>query len=59
MSLFQSILSRGHVPLVVGGTGFYMRILLEGPHGSPTSTTESMKKVEELVREDGHNWEKR
>lgn len=59
MCLFQSILSRDHVPLVVGGTGFYVQTLLQGPTGAPPSTTQSMERVEAMVREDGHDWDKR
>lgn len=57
--LFQSILSRGRVPLVVGGTGFYVRTLLQGPTGAPPSTAESMERVEGMVREDNQDWDKR
>lgn len=59
VGLFQSILSRGSVPLVVGGTGFYVRTLLQGPTGAPPSTAESMERVEGMVREDNLDWDKR
>ena len=56
---FQDILSRGRVPLVVGGTGLYVRTLLQGPSGSPSSTPASRERIEEMVKEDGYDWEKR
>ena len=34
--LLAEIASRGHLPLVVGGTGFYLRALLEGLFSGPT-----------------------
>lgn len=59
MSPFQDILSRGRVPLVVGGTGLYVRTLLQGPSGSPSSTPASRERIEEMIKEDGNDWEKR
>ena len=56
---FQGILSRGRVPLVVGGTGLYVRTLLQGPSGAPASTPETIERVEAMVAEDGQDWEKR
>lgn len=57
----QDIVSRGCVPLVVGGTGLYIRTLLQGgASGSPASTEESRAKVARLVEEeDQGEWEKR
>jgi tRNA dimethylallyltransferase len=57
--VIQGILSRGHVPLVVGGTGLYTRTLLQGPSGAPASTPETIERVEAMVAEDGQDWEKR
>ena len=59
ISPFQSVLSRGRVPLVVGGTGLYVRTLLQGPSGAPSSTAESRERVDDIVREDGQDWDKR
>jgi tRNA dimethylallyltransferase len=56
--VIQGILSRGHVPLVVGGTGLYTRTLLQGPSGAPASTPETIERVEAMVAEDGQDWEK-
>ena len=55
----KEILSRGHVPMVVGGTGLYIRTLMEGATGAPPSTGESKEMVEEMVKEDGEVWETR
>lgn len=55
----KDILSRGRVPMVVGGTGLYIRILMEGATGAPPSTGESKEMVEEMVKEDGGVWETR
>lgn len=33
----EGIFQRGHVPIVVGGTGFYLNALLYGPPGGPPS----------------------
>ncbi len=43
----EEIFQRGHVPIVVGGTGFYLNALLYGPPGGPPSV--------EVVRS---HWEK-
>jgi tRNA dimethylallyltransferase len=56
--VIQGILSRGRVPLVVGGTGLYVRTLLQGPSGAPASTPETIERVEAMVAEDGQDWEK-
>ena len=44
---------------MVGGTGLYIRTLMQGPTGAPTSTPESRALVEALVEEDQQNWETR
>ena len=55
----QDIISRGRVPIVVGGTSFYTRFLLTGSTGSPVSTDETRAAVDSLLEEDGGVWEKR
>ena len=46
--------------MVVGGTGLYIKTLLEGPHGTPPSTAESRAHVDRLVEEeDGGVWDVR
>jgi tRNA dimethylallyltransferase len=45
----QQIIAREGVPIVVGGTGFYLRSLLYGPPGGPPSVPELRKLIEEEV----------
>jgi tRNA dimethylallyltransferase len=40
---------RGKVPIVVGGTGFYIRALLKGPPPGPPSKPELREKLEEQL----------
>ena len=47
------------MPIVVGGTSFYIRFLLCGPTGAPQSTDESRRVVDELLEDDNGDWEKR
>jgi tRNA dimethylallyltransferase len=42
----QEILHRGNVPIVVGGTGFYIHALLYGPPQGPPSEPEVRKNLE-------------
>lgn len=43
----DSILARGRVPIVVGGSGFYFRALLSGPPEGPPSLPDVRRKIEE------------
>ncbi|MFI0434260.1 MAG: tRNA (adenosine(37)-N6)-dimethylallyltransferase MiaA [Parachlamydiaceae bacterium] len=43
----QQILDRGHVPIVAGGSGFYLHSLLYGPPSGPPSVPEVRKGLEE------------
>lgn len=43
----QQILDRGNVPIIVGGSGFYLHTLLYGPPSGPPSVPELRKKLEE------------
>lgn len=43
----QQILDRGNVPIVVGGSGFYLHALLYGPPSGPPSVPELRKSLEE------------
>jgi tRNA dimethylallyltransferase len=43
----QQILDRGDVPIVVGGSGFYLHALLYGPPSGPPSVPEVRKGLEE------------
>ncbi len=42
----QAILSRNNVPIVVGGSGFYLHSLIFGPPVGPPSVPEIRKKIE-------------
>lgn len=43
----ESILARDRVPLVVGGSGFYFRTLLNGPPSGPPSLPDTRQDLEE------------
>jgi tRNA dimethylallyltransferase len=45
-SAIQEIISRGHQPLIVGGTGFYLKALLFGIWEAPATHPELRKKLE-------------
>lgn len=45
----QVILSRDNVPIVVGGSGFYLHSLLYGPPSGPPSVAEVRKALEEEI----------
>ncbi len=45
----QQILDRGNVPIVAGGSGFYLHALLYGPPSGPPSVPELRKSLEEEV----------
>jgi tRNA dimethylallyltransferase len=47
------IISRGKVPLVVGGTGFYVRSLSEGLPSTPPSKPAEIARLEQEMRERG------
>ncbi|MBF5059187.1 tRNA (adenosine(37)-N6)-dimethylallyltransferase MiaA [Candidatus Neptunochlamydia vexilliferae] len=49
----REILSRGHVPIVVGGTGFYLHALLYGPPQGPPASQEVRQKLEEDIEKFG------
>ena len=40
---------RGKVPIVVGGTGFYLRWFVHGKPQTPTSTPESAQRVADML----------
>lgn len=42
----QQIIERGHVPIVAGGSGFYLHALLYGPPNSPPSVPELRRALE-------------
>ena len=47
------ILARGKVPLVVGGTGFYIRALSQGLPSTPASDPEAMRRLEVELKKQG------
>ncbi|MES2198840.1 MAG: tRNA (adenosine(37)-N6)-dimethylallyltransferase MiaA [Chlamydiota bacterium] len=51
--LIEEIYERGHVPIVVGGTGFYIHALIYGPPSGPASTEETRAGWENEMQEKG------
>ncbi|MFS8563780.1 MAG: tRNA (adenosine(37)-N6)-dimethylallyltransferase MiaA [Rhabdochlamydiaceae bacterium] len=49
MQAFREIFARDHVPIVVGGTGFYIHSLIYGPPCGPASVPEVREKLEQEV----------
>jgi tRNA dimethylallyltransferase len=49
----QDVISRGRIPLVVGGTGFYIRALKEGLPSAPPSDPEAIARLEVELAENG------
>src|SRR5262249_20126220 len=49
----QEINSRGHMPIVVGGTGLYLRALLEGLFAGPPRSEELRARLRERASERG------
>ena len=56
--LITEIHSRGNVPIIVGGTGFYMDWLLRGRPQAPPTDPNSLLEVEQMLAEDGGDWTK-
>lgn len=50
---FREIFARDHVPIVVGGTGFYIHALIYGPPRGPASIPDVRKKIEGEMSEKG------
>ncbi len=50
---FREIYARNHVPIVVGGTGFYIHALIYGPPRGPASIPEVRAKLEKEMEEQG------
>jgi len=56
----EDVLARGSVPIVVGGTGMYLRWYMNGKVGAPKATQEVSAVVEAEIAqlvEDGGGWE--
>ena len=51
---FEAIFSRENVPIVVGGSGFYIHALLYGPPLGPPSDPAVRQSLEKQMRELGH-----
>ena len=49
--IFCVPMQRGKVPIVVGGTGFYLRWYVHGRPQTPASTAESMQRVQQRLAE--------
>jgi tRNA dimethylallyltransferase len=49
----QQILDRGNVPIIAGGSGFYLHALLYGPPSGPPSIPEVRKELEEEMAQLG------
>lgn len=49
----KDILRRGKVPIVVGGTGFYIHTLIYGPPCGPPSVAHVRQKIEEQMEKEG------
>jgi tRNA dimethylallyltransferase len=52
-AVLAEIRSRHHLPIVVGGTGLYLRALLEGLFAGPARSEELRERLRELVAERG------
>ena len=52
----HEVLSRGRVPILVGGTGFYLEWLMHGRPASPPTDMEAMSRVEQDISQD-NSWE--
>jgi tRNA dimethylallyltransferase len=50
---FREIFARDHVPIIVGGTGFYIHALIYGPPRGPASVPDVRKKLETEMSEKG------
>ena len=49
----KEILDKGAVPIVVGGTGFYIHSLIYGPPSGPPSDPKLRKELEEEMKKEG------
>lgn len=52
----EDVLSRGRVPLFVGGTGLYLRSLLRGVFDGPEADPELRRQLEQQRLEHGNSW---
>lgn len=54
----EDVLSRGRVPVVVGGTMMYVRWFIYGQPATPKAPEEAKLRVEEALKEVDGNWDK-
>ncbi|HKV79101.1 MAG TPA: tRNA (adenosine(37)-N6)-dimethylallyltransferase MiaA, partial [Candidatus Sulfotelmatobacter sp.] len=54
--VLQEIKSRGHLPIVVGGTGLYLRALLEGLFAGPQRSEELRERLRERAARRGSQY---
>ena len=52
----KAIHGRGHLPIVVGGSGFYLATLLAGPRTTPRPEPADVERVRAELQRDGGNW---
>jgi tRNA dimethylallyltransferase len=52
-SVIREIHHRGHLPFVVGGTGFYLRALIEGLFEGPERSETLRKRMRDIIRRKG------
>lgn len=55
-ALIPEIASRGHIPLITGGTAYYFRQLLMGPSSAPPSDPVIRQSVQEEIAARGKEW---
>lgn len=51
--IVQDILKRGKLPILAGGSGFYLQALIKGMYDSPTTPPEILQRSEELYQNSG------
>ena len=54
--VLEEIKARGHLPILVGGTGLYLRALLEGLFPGPQRSEELRRRLRELAATRGSNY---
>jgi tRNA dimethylallyltransferase len=55
-AILQDIAARQHLPIVVGGTGLYLRALIEGLFPGPQRSEELRERLRERVADRGSNY---
>ncbi|GEK28316.1 tRNA (adenosine(37)-N6)-dimethylallyltransferase MiaA [Furfurilactobacillus siliginis] len=54
--LINEITERGHLPIIVGGTGFYLQALLQGMHLGTPADQVVRDRWEALAKQHGNEW---